>query len=91
MNFRIRSGSEVLYHMMDLAHHFALMFPHPDWTVGFDVNSRQAAATRREIFPRLAAEGVRVVGYHLPFPGLGHIQASGNAFRWVPALWDAHL
>lgn len=91
MNFRIRSGSEILHHMMDLAHHFALMPPHPDWTVAFDVNSKLAAATRREIFPRLAAEGVRVFGYHVPFPGLGHIQVSGDAFRWVPELWNAHL
>ncbi|OIR05206.1 putative quorum-quenching lactonase YtnP [mine drainage metagenome] len=91
INLRIRSGAEVLHHMVDLGHHFAVMLPHPDWTVGFDVNPDLAVATRREIFPKLAAEGARVFGYHMPFPALGHIQASGDGFRWVPELWDAHL
>ncbi len=32
-----------------------------------------------------------VIGYHLPFPGVGHIARNGSAYRWVPALWRWEL
>jgi len=38
---------------------------------------------------RAAAEGLRVLGYHLPFPGIGHVRtAKGGAFEWAPEPWN---
>ncbi len=88
LNFRFQSKGEAIHHIVDLAHHFALMIPHPDWTVDFDVNEKQAAATRKEIFSRLAAEGTPVFGYHLPHPALGRLKPQGAGYRWVPRTWD---
>lgn len=88
MTLRIESGGEQLYHISDLAHHSALMLPHPDWTLASDVDERQAAATRRKVFAELAAAGTRVHGFHLPYPGLGHLRAQGAGYRWVPEDWD---
>jgi glyoxylase-like metal-dependent hydrolase (beta-lactamase superfamily II) len=89
MALRIASGGETLFHIGDLTHHGALLVPHPDWTVASDCNEEQAAATRRAIFAQLAAEGTRVFGCHLPFPGLGRLIARGDGFRWQPEDWDA--
>jgi hypothetical protein len=29
-----------------------------------------------------------VLGYHYPFPGLGHILRTDTGFAWVPAGWQ---
>ena len=29
-----------------------------------------------------------LVATHLPFPSVGHVAVDGDAFRWVPAIWD---
>ena len=29
-----------------------------------------------------------LVATHLPFPSVGHVAVAGDAFRWVPAIWD---
>ena len=89
MALRIASGGETLHHIGDLTHHGALLVPHPDWTIASDCNEEQAAATRRAVFTQLAAEGTRVFGCHLPFPGLGRLIAQGDGFRWQPEDWDA--
>lgn len=88
MTVRIESGGESLYHIADLTHYARLMLPHPDWTIASDVDPRQAAATRRRIFRQLAATRTRVFGSHLPFPGLGALQARGDGFEWIAEDWS---
>lgn len=46
-------------------------------------------ATRRAVFAQLAAEGTRVFGCHLPFPGLGRLIARGESIRWQAEYCDA--
>ena len=90
MTLRIESRGETLYHIADLTHHAHVMLPHPDWTIASDCDETLAAATRRKVFAQLAAEGTRVFGSHVPFPGLGRIAAvaSGDEqYRWVPEDW----
>lgn len=86
---RIRSAGQELLHIADTAHHFALMLPHPDWTVAFDADEAQAAASRRKLLETAAAGRTRVFGYHLPFPGLGHLRSDGQGgFPWAPEPWS---
>ncbi len=90
MTLRIESQGESLYHIADLTHNAHVMLPHPDWTIASDCDEPLAAATRKRIFAGLAAEGVRVFGSHVPFPGLGRIvavAAGGEQYRWVPEDW----
>lgn len=89
INFRFESKGETLHHIVDLAHHYAVMLPHPEWTVSFDVDEALAAKTRKEIFARLAAEKTPVFGYHLPSPGIGWLKANGEGgYRWAPRPWE---
>ena len=89
MPVRVRSGGQELLDFADTAHHAAIMLPHPDWTVAFDTNEPQAAASRRALLERAAADRARLFSYHLPFPGLGHVRADGRGgFQWVPEPWS---
>jgi glyoxylase-like metal-dependent hydrolase (beta-lactamase superfamily II) len=83
----IQSGHDELVHVVDLAHNYVIMFHNPDWTIGIDCDPEQAASTRKSVFQRLAAARARLIGYHLPFPGIGHIRKNDQGFEWVPEPW----
>lgn len=86
--FRIESGGEHLFIWADIVHAAAVQFPHPDWTIVFDIDGRQAAETRARIFAQCAAEGTRVAGSHLPFPGIGNVRATDAGFAWLAEPLD---
>jgi len=50
-----------------------------------DQDADLGAATRVALLDRLASDGSRVVGFHLPYPGEGRIERSGAAYRFAPA------
>lgn len=86
--FRIRSGSESLCHIVDVAHHHTLMFTNPGWGIAFDHEPDQAIATRKKLFAELAASHERAYGFHLPWPGLGRIMPQGKGYTWEPERWS---
>jgi len=81
----VQSGGEQLLDLVD-ALHTPLQMPHPDWHCKHDTAPDEAVATRRDLFARAAADGVLTLGFHLPFPGLGHVVTEGEAWRWVPVI-----
>jgi glyoxylase-like metal-dependent hydrolase (beta-lactamase superfamily II) len=84
----VSSGKETLLNSADTVNHHALMFSHPEWTTAFDSDPKMAAETRRKMLDRAAADGLRVLGYHLPFPGIGHVRTvKGGGFEWAPEPW----
>ena len=68
----------------DILHSYAPQFPRPDITSAFDVNNKQAAATRKKLFADLAKNKTWVAAAHIPFPGLGRLHTEGNGYAWVP-------
>jgi glyoxylase-like metal-dependent hydrolase (beta-lactamase superfamily II) len=85
--FRITRGDEQLLVIGDAVHSFALQFPHPEWTMAYDVDPSQAVSTRRRLFQRAAEKRTMLFGYHLPFPGMGHVRSAGSGYEWVPRPW----
>ena len=70
-------------------HAHALQFSHPDWSVAFDTNMDEAAATRR-VMDMASADRLLIAGMHLDFPAFGHVQAiEGRSYRFVPIAWQA--
>jgi hypothetical protein len=47
-----------------------------------------AAATRKRIFGMAAADRIPFVGYHMPFPAVGYVEAMGGGFRYVPETYQ---
>lgn len=67
---------------------FPVAFDHPDWQNGFEHDPEEAARVRVRLMQEAAATGELLVASHLPFPSLGRVAVSGDAFRWVAAYWD---
>jgi glyoxylase-like metal-dependent hydrolase (beta-lactamase superfamily II) len=86
-NFLVTSGEEKLLVIGDTVHLHALQFPHPEWTMAYDVRPDQAIATRRKLFKQASAQRTLLLGYHLPFPGLGHVRPESRGYAWVPRPW----
>ena len=87
MGYRLESGGAQIILAADMTNHYVLSLSRPDWEVRFDMDKEAAAATRRRLLGEIAADRIAMVGYHMPFPGLGFVEAGdadGDAFRWVP-------
>lgn len=83
----VRSHSETLLFAADAIHDPAFDVEHPSWRTAFDHDPARAEATRRAVLAQAVAERTLVAATHMPFPGLGHLNAEGEAFRWVPERW----
>ncbi|HET6485158.1 MAG TPA: MBL fold metallo-hydrolase, partial [Spirochaetia bacterium] len=82
------SRGETLAYAADTAI-YPLHLEHPGWLPVFDMLPDQAAASKRRIFDRAAAEKWLVMAQHFPpFPSLGHIQKRDEGWTWVPALGE---
>jgi glyoxylase-like metal-dependent hydrolase (beta-lactamase superfamily II) len=69
----------------DVAFHDPLSYAFPEAESVFDVDPQQGVATRLRLLDRLSQERLRVIGYHHPWPGLGHIERAGTRYRFSPA------
>lgn len=72
----------------DIVHSHSIQFAHPNVSLEFDSDSKQAIATRKAIFAEAAKDKLWVAGAHLPFPGLGHVRANKVGYTWVPVEYS---
>jgi glyoxylase-like metal-dependent hydrolase (beta-lactamase superfamily II) len=86
-SFLVHSGSDQLLLTADLAYH-PIVNVDRSWIPGPDREKDTALASRRRIFDMAAAERIAVLGFHFPFPGLGHMLKTDTAYAWVPAPWQ---
>lgn len=83
-SYLFQSAGQSFVVLGDIAHFHAVQFTHPEVTVDFDSDQPAALQTRKALFDRLAKEGWRFGGAHLPFPGIGHVRKGGDAYTYVP-------
>ncbi|MGR3466821.1 MAG: MBL fold metallo-hydrolase [Shimia sp.] len=81
-------GSEQILLASDLANHHVWSLARPDWEVRFDMDKAAAAASRRRVLGMMAEERMAMAGYHMPFPGVGFVEADGDNFKWVPHTYQ---
>jgi glyoxylase-like metal-dependent hydrolase (beta-lactamase superfamily II) len=81
------SGNEQFMHMGDIAHNPVTSLQHPDWTPVFDCDPAQAIKSRKAILDRVATDQIMVMGYHFPFPAIGHVVRHDTAYHWEAAQW----
>ncbi|MHB1183709.1 MAG: MBL fold metallo-hydrolase [Desulfobulbia bacterium] len=83
--YAVESEGQKLLIWGDVVHAHAVQFARPGVSIEFDVDQKQAIATRRSLMKAMAASKSLVAGMHLPFPGLGHVRAEGKgSYSWVP-------
>ncbi|NBN65212.1 MBL fold metallo-hydrolase [Pannonibacter tanglangensis] len=91
MVYRLESGGQQLLITGDMTNHYVWSLAQPDWEVRFDMDKAAAAATRRKVLGMLASDRIPFIGYHMPAPALGFVEAAGNGFRYVPASYQLNL
>ena len=69
-------GGDVLTHQL-------ISFQHPQWHPTADHVPVQAAETRRKLLDRLATDRSKLIGFHLPYPGVGTVERKDGAYRFV--------
>jgi glyoxylase-like metal-dependent hydrolase (beta-lactamase superfamily II) len=77
----ISSSKEQLLHLGDSVLH-PMHLEHPAWRNAFDLNQDDAATTQRRLFDHAAPDNAMVLAYHFPFPGIGSVKKSANAWKW---------
>ena len=88
MSLRVDSGDQSLIALGDAMTHAYTNFAHPEWYNNFDSDGEQTVATRKRLLDMAAEDRIAILGYHFPFPGVGHVQRDGDIYRFVPALWQ---
>ncbi|MBL4876362.1 MAG: MBL fold metallo-hydrolase [Cohaesibacteraceae bacterium] len=84
----IQSGNQEVLIWGDIIHATALQFANPEWTLVFDIDGDMARNTRMKILDRVASDRTPVLGMHLDFPGAGHVERDGEAFRYHASSWQ---
>jgi glyoxylase-like metal-dependent hydrolase (beta-lactamase superfamily II) len=69
----------------DALTHALISFQYPDWQPVFDHLPDQAADTRRKLLDRLAHDRSKLIGFHLPYPGVGTVERKDGAYRFIAA------
>jgi glyoxylase-like metal-dependent hydrolase (beta-lactamase superfamily II) len=69
----------------DVLTHPLISFQYPEWKPIADHVPDQAIATRRKLLDRLAADRSKLIGFHLPYPGVGTVERKDTAYRFVAA------
>ncbi len=87
-SFILSSGSDKVFIQSDVTNLPALFVSNPGWHLMFDQDPAMAEATRRKVYDMLAADKMRVQGFHFPFPANGYVSKDGNGYRLVPAPWS---
>ncbi len=85
VSFEVRGGNESLIVLGDALTHPLISFAYPEWMPASDQEGERAVTTRRKLLDRMAAEKLRMIGYHLPGSGAGQVERKDSAFRFVPA------
>jgi glyoxylase-like metal-dependent hydrolase (beta-lactamase superfamily II) len=75
---------EELFYLGDVAHHSIISVQRPAWSNEWDGDRPAAEAMRQQTLTKLAADHTRVFAGHFPFPGVGHVVASGPMLVWEP-------
>jgi glyoxylase-like metal-dependent hydrolase (beta-lactamase superfamily II) len=83
----LSSNGEKLMCIADLVASDAILFAHPEWGFIGDFNINDAVDTRIQILKYLAENKTKAFAFHLPYPGLGFVRESGEAFQWVPEVF----
>ena len=67
----------------DVLTHPLISFAHLEWKPIADHMPDVAVATRKRLLDRVAADRSKLIGFHLPYPGVGTVERKDGAYRFV--------
>jgi glyoxylase-like metal-dependent hydrolase (beta-lactamase superfamily II) len=83
MSVLVESGNERLLVGGDVLTHVAISFARPRWRIGTDHDRNRAVATRLRTLDWLSGDRLRLIGFHLPWPGHGMVERKDMAYRFI--------
>ena len=89
--FLVESGGQRLLIWSDAFLHYVVSIQHPEWHADFDDDKERAIETRKRLLKMAADQCLLVAGHHMPFPGLGYIEAVNGSFRWLPVSYQLNV
>jgi len=89
--YHVESEGQRLVLMGDTCNHYVMSMQKPEWHVRFDMDKEMAVAARKEVLGMVAADRIPLVGYHMPPPAAGFVEAMDGGFRYVPASYQLNL
>jgi glyoxylase-like metal-dependent hydrolase (beta-lactamase superfamily II) len=91
MSILIASNGEQALVVGDAITNQLISFAHPGWKPSYDGDMDQAVLARRRLLDQATTDGVPLLAYHPPFPGVGNVAPDGTAYRWISEHWRWEL
>ena len=84
MSFEIGKSSQKALVLGDALNNHHVAFRKPEWiSAGLDQDPNLAAKTRKKLLEKIVFEQLKIVGFHLPNGGIGHVEKIGEGFNFV--------
>ncbi|MDE1934996.1 MBL fold metallo-hydrolase [Bradyrhizobium sp.] len=90
-SFALASGNSKILISADVTNIPEFFLRNPDWHVAYGADPDLAQKTRHKFYDMAAAEKATVVGFHYPFPAVGHVEKDGNGYRLIPIAFNPVL
>lgn len=86
MSFAVTSGGTAVMVIGDAVGNDHVAMARPEWPSGADQDMEMGATTRTRLLDRMAADQMLAVGFHMGGGGLGRVERSGDAYRFVTEI-----
>ena len=84
MSFEVGKSSQKALVVGDALNNHHIAFRKPEWiSVGLDQDPNLAAETRKKLLEKIVFEQLKIVGFHLPNGGIGHVEKIGEGYNFV--------
>jgi len=83
--YEVRSGSESIVVVGDALTSQFFSFEKPDWPSPADQDAEKGISARNSLLDQLAGDKMRMIAYHIAFPGMGRVEKADGAYRFVTA------
>ena len=82
--YALQSQGQKLVFWGDILHVAEVQLVDPGVAIDFDSDQLEARRQRQKAFADAARSGYLIAPAHMSFPGIGHLQADGSGYRWIP-------
>ncbi|MGB3247278.1 MAG: MBL fold metallo-hydrolase [Sulfitobacter sp.] len=86
MSLEVRGGSESVMILGDCIGNHHVAFEKPEWNSGSDQDQDTAAKTRVSLIDQLAADKMRIIGFHLAENGIGYVDRTSDGYMFIPEV-----
>ena len=84
MSFEVGKSSQKALVVGDALNNHHVAFRKPKWiSAGLDQDPNLAAETRKKLLEKIVFEQLKIIGFHLPNGGIGHVEKIEEGYNFV--------